>query len=284
MKLFPIGKFIIEVPQDNPLQEYSKSYFLYDKAFSDIIQEISTDCPNGYIIDIGANVGDTAAVFSNACNNPIICIEGGEHYVHYLRANAQIIGNHITIIDKFVLPSSALEQNVTYKTERGTGWIEQSESDTTNVSKDKYISIKDVYDFATDKQEDIAFFKLDTDGLDAHLLSDILKIDDKICFFECDFRLKYENNYNKSWYDVFDTIENRIYSAIIYDNFGLPMLTMDRFSKQQIIDLQGYIRTQWMVNHTRINFLDIWIFPQSKKHVYDASCARFRRQLLKPFS
>lgn len=285
MKLVPIGKFIIEAPSDTPYSDFHKNHILYDRAFGDLIQEVSGANPEGAFIDIGANIGDSAAMFSTHCINPIICVEGSEKYTAYLRANISLIHNPVTVVEKFVVPQSHAEASLSFQQDRGTGELHATpvESESLVNIADR-ITVRELHNLAIEKYGSIALFKSDTDGMDGQIIEEALSISDKIFFFECDLKLNFDPSAVSIWPKVFAEFEARRYSAIIFDNFGLPIIAQDVLDARQLMDLCGYIRAQFMTADVRLYYLDIWTFPPASKAVYDGAMNRLRRQLLKPFA
>ena len=58
---YTIGNISISLPHNHPLPSYQKAFLLYNKAVGIIAQIIEKENSNAIIIDIGANIGDTAA-------------------------------------------------------------------------------------------------------------------------------------------------------------------------------------------------------------------------------
>lgn len=284
MKLVPVGKFIIEAPSDTPYSDFHKDHILYDRAFGDIIQEVSSANPEGAFIDIGANIGDSAAMFSTHCINPMICVEGSEKYTTYLKANISLIHNQVTVVEKFLVPQSYANASLSFQQDRGTGELHATPAVfESQVNTTDRITVPELHNLAIEKHGSIALFKSDTDGMNGQIIDEALSLSDMIFFFECDLRLNFDPSTAGIWPKVFAEFEARQYSAIIFDNFGLPIFGQDVLNTRQLIDLCGYIRAQFMTSDIRLYYLDIWAFPPASKPVYDRAMSRLRRQLLKPF-
>ncbi len=60
--IYLVGNYKINLPIDHPLKSYQNKYKNYDKKIGSIITHLEKNERNGIIIDIGANIGDTAAL------------------------------------------------------------------------------------------------------------------------------------------------------------------------------------------------------------------------------
>lgn len=85
-----IGGVRLALPADHPLPEILETHPGYDVHLWDLIGALLRE--NGLaetcqLIDIGANVGDTAAHFRRHASGPVWAIEAHPGYVSYLRAN-----------------------------------------------------------------------------------------------------------------------------------------------------------------------------------------------------
>src|SRR5687768_6236857 len=72
-----IGRHILTIPPAHALPTYKASWPLYDGQLSLFVDVLSEHTVQDLtIIDIGANVGDTAAAFSSSRDIHTLCIEG----------------------------------------------------------------------------------------------------------------------------------------------------------------------------------------------------------------
>ncbi len=83
-KTYRIGRFELTLPADHPIDRYQKTYRLYDRVLGDIAHAVAAKYPDTTAIDIGANVGDTAALLCRDQDFPVLCIEGSPHFLKYL--------------------------------------------------------------------------------------------------------------------------------------------------------------------------------------------------------
>lgn len=214
--LYPIGDYTIWLPSSHTLPGYQKKYKNYDKKLKNIILNIEKESGNGLILDIGANVGDTAAYLRSFSSSEIYCVEGDLIFLNYLYKNARIIPN-IHIIDSFV---SGINKDFRYKVQRteGTASLILSEE---RKSFLKMISLAEIVSQAKTVEGKINLIKIDTDGFDFDILLENKDIIDK---FKPSIYLEYDIGFKETGVNdslaVILFLEKLGYSFIVYDNFG----------------------------------------------------------------
>lgn len=76
------------LPFDHALPEYVRLYPGYSTNVVRVAEAVSSKYPASPLIDVGANVGDTASFWRARVLSPILAVEGDAHWLPYLRANA----------------------------------------------------------------------------------------------------------------------------------------------------------------------------------------------------
>src|SRR5690349_14806837 len=101
-----IGKFMMELPEGHRLAEMYAQYPTYDFLPWKIIRAVlgSNGLTDSTLVDIGANIGDTAAHFRNFSGGKIICVEPEPKFFYVLTRNSVNFGN-VELINKLVCPS-----------------------------------------------------------------------------------------------------------------------------------------------------------------------------------
>ncbi|MDS1031039.1 FkbM family methyltransferase [Porphyromonadaceae sp. NP-X] len=214
--IYLVGNYKINLPIDHPLKSYQNKYKNYDKKIGSIITHLEKNERNGIIIDIGANIGDTAALLRTYSSSDIWCVEGEEYFLKYLKLNAKIIPN-LKIIEAFV---SGHDNKSNLKIIRKNGTAQLIEAnDTTN--KMKFISLNEIFKIINLDNKKINLIKIDTDGFDLDILFENLELIEKYkpsLFFE--YNINYYHNGFKYSLEVMNSLENIGYKFIVYDNFG----------------------------------------------------------------
>jgi FkbM family methyltransferase len=97
-----VGRHTIRLPKGSELKNHQRYFNRYDFALGPIASTIAAKYSNFSAIDIGANVGDSAAIICRERDVPVLCIEGDTALLPLLRANASRIGPLIVIEEAFV--------------------------------------------------------------------------------------------------------------------------------------------------------------------------------------
>lgn len=289
---YQIGRFSISIPDDHKLPNIQSQHKLYDVGWAGVMETICASEPNRPVIDIGANIGDTAALIRTHAKNPIICIEGNKVYTDQLRENIKTIDPSIAMIDKFVTARRAPSSNLRYHASNGTGGLTAAEHGVELEASD-FVSLATLRDwcrghtpsarrswpFQRKNGDGPILFKTDTDGFDQFIIDEAIDVfSDTVFFFEYDVLAG--PSAQDLWSDIFGRMEARGYDVILFDNFGFPMLCAEKNVGRLISDLTGYAVHQRRVGAVRIYYYDIFAFPPSMKAQYKACEARLRKETL----
>ena len=85
---YRVGDVELELPLSHQLPFFQHAHPAYDRAIADIAAEAG-----GPVIDIGANVGDTAAAIRTRTDVPVLCVEGDPRFFAFLQRNANRLGD-----------------------------------------------------------------------------------------------------------------------------------------------------------------------------------------------
>ncbi|HEX8915293.1 MAG TPA: FkbM family methyltransferase [Humisphaera sp.] len=105
----PIGRFHINIPRVNPLATGYVTSPDYSGELGRLVAAVARKYPGRGLIDVGANVGDTAAIAKNVADIPILCVEGDPHSFAFLRENMKQFA-HVTLVQAFLDESSGTRQ------------------------------------------------------------------------------------------------------------------------------------------------------------------------------
>jgi FkbM family methyltransferase len=283
MKRYPFGNLLLHVPDDHKISEIHSIHALYDRAYGFILREVARRAPDGTIVDIGANVGDTAAYMASHVGNPILSIEGGQPFLEYLRSNLRFLGPQVTLLEKFVLPSALAQRSMHYGTLSGTGSMVLAYPGAAPVAREGFIDVQGLLARARELSRDgsLALVKSDTDGLDGYIMNDAIAHAEVPLFFECDPTLVLPDVGNP-WRPLFQELDARRYAIVVFDNLGRPMFVDDQRPGATLRDLCGYVSFQRSVHPVNIHYLDVWAFPESWRDVFAPVAATLRSEHLKP--
>jgi FkbM family methyltransferase len=167
-----VGGIELELPLSHELPFYRHDHPAYDSQIGRIAREAG-----GPVVDIGANVGDTAAAVRAESDVPILCIEGDERFYALLERNARALGD-------VELERAFVEAPAAGRVQRGAGTARVVAGDGSLPGKPLSQILEEHPRFAQP-----ALLKLDTDGMDIPILLanvDLLARVRPIVFFEYD--------------------------------------------------------------------------------------------------
>jgi hypothetical protein len=121
-------------------------------------------------------------------------------------------------------------------------------------------------------QNGIALFKTDTDGMDAFILQEFLKLEqrDTALFFECDVRQTIlEGRAHATWHSVFGSLRERGYSLIVFDNFGYQIASCSPERYDLVGELIAYVEAQFSHQDVHVYYLDVWAFPPAMATIFE---------------
>jgi FkbM family methyltransferase len=170
---YRVGEIELELPLSHELPFYRKDHPGYAENVGRIAAEAG-----GPVVDIGANVGDTAAIVRSASDVPILCVEGDDRFFDILRRNAARFD-----------PPIELEHAYVDAPERAA--VERSRGTARVVGGEAAIRTRTLRAILADHPRfaEPALVKIDTDGYDVPILLAELELLSQVkpaLFFEYD--------------------------------------------------------------------------------------------------
>lgn len=254
---YKLWNYTIKIPFSHNLPVVIESHKNYNTNLPRIAKYIDSKYSNPFIIDIGANVGDTAALLRSYVKYPILCVEGDKKYY------AMLVENTIQMENIFYLNNYLGENdekiNAMVQTERGTGTISEGSS---SLEIKKLDSI--VNEYAGFKNTKL--LKIDTDGFDFKIMkgaTEILQNSKPVIFTEFDQNLM--KQINEDYNDMFGFFRKHDYEYIIfYDNFGDYLISLNLNEKEKIEDITNYFD-----NRNTDMFCDVCVFHSQDKDLFE---------------
>jgi len=236
------NNYVLTFPfsHDYPLNR--KEIPFYSENLGVISKVISSKYYNADAIDIGANIGDSAAIISHYSKMPVLCIEGNPKFIPLLEKNIKQMQN-IVIELCFV---GEVNENVSTINYGGTARIETSETG---------IEVKTVTQILNkhDSFKNAKLLKIDTDGFDYKILrasEEFLKQSKPIIFFEFDPFFLIKQNENPS--SIFPFLNKLCYTnLLLFDNHGKLLCEIKSHQTELIFDFISYF------NNNGETYLDI---------------------------
>ena len=232
---YKIGKYSFSIPLSHNLPHILKKYPNYSFSIGRIAKLIGEKYNTLSIIDIGANIGDSIAIIKIYIDCPILCIEGNERFFKICKHNSTFFSN--INLEKVYVSIKTEHLKMKIQEDGGTAYLREDSADNIQTETLSDILKKNPL-FLKSK-----FIKIDTDGFDCLILRgglNILKIAKPIVFFEYDpFFLSKQNDDGIS---IFATLSSIGYKkALIHDNFGDYMSSIELTNSYQVEDLHNYI-------------------------------------------
>jgi len=208
-------------------------------------------------IDVGANIGDTAALMARSPQVTILCIEGNSAYLPKLRANLARIS-----------PSSEIEPNYLgtedthatgqVVTRAGTASIKLKEGKP-QIGKTIHFRSLAAMLSAHPRFESARLFKVDTDGMDAKIIlasSEVLARMRPVIFLEYDplGPIAVDRECQAMIVRLRDLGYTRFH---VFDNFGNHMLRLAASETDHLSALSAYVRSSRLDLRPALFYYDI---------------------------
>jgi FkbM family methyltransferase len=94
---YRLGRTTLALPPDHKLGVFREHWPRLQLPIGDVAEAIGRKHPGFCAVDIGAHIGDTAAVICSHADVPVLCVEGNPAFLPYLEENARRIGPQIAI-------------------------------------------------------------------------------------------------------------------------------------------------------------------------------------------
>lgn len=262
-KVFNVGNFRIKSPGSHTLSKNLKNYKYYSRNLLRLIDIIGDFIPDLEVIDVGANIGDSAALINSVRNMPkkIYCFEGEKEYINYFKENTSSMEN-IVLFETYLGEENSENGFDVYKN-NGTLRI-----DTNKKGNIKFDSIDNIDGKSNNIFNNIKFLKIDTDGYDFKILRgarNLLLKSNPILFFEYD--REFLDKVNDDGFSTFKMLEDIGYDkAIIYDNYGRLLISIDIVSNKDVLEqLDLYIKGK----KGAFPYYDICVFHKRDNLIYN---------------
>lgn len=224
-----------------------KNHLMYDRIFP-WLSRYSQMRGSGWVIDIGANIGDSLIAMATNSDSFYLGIEPEGEFYELLKTNTDSFveknphfRNHIQIERAFV---SENEMN-TYKTDKNAGTASKVEVDKSKADAPTY-TLTHLCTRYKMKPQEIRLIKIDTDGYDADCIlscGDMLKETDAFIYWENEI-----NHFDQAekYRRAVDYLEKCGYTKFyLFDNYGNYMYSGDGRVVHDIIDYLLRILNGW---------------------------------------
>lgn len=256
----PIGNQKIKAPLSHPLKAIMEQLPQFGFNLTRLIQYTHQYHSDLKIIDIGANIGDTAAFINNYKNLPVLCIDGDPKYFDLLQQNTQQFSQVNCCLS---LIGEANEQHTkALVRDKGTAYLKETEKP---VSFRSLENILEEFSGFRNTQ----FLKIDTDGYDTIILKGAKKFltaQQPVIFFEYDPGLII--NQQEDPFQTFELLKECGYEyLLIYQNIGDYLISLELSTDTtKIVDLVNYY-----MGRNSFLYADICAFSQKDKQLFETA-------------
>lgn len=267
-KEYTVGRFSLLMPEDHKLDLYQRQFGLYDRALAEIARAVAGKYPGAPVIDIGANIGDSAALICRYQDLPVLCIEGNPTFLAYLRRNLAHLPGCVEIAETLIGSALGAIAAGTMHTGDGTARID---IDTATHAEDG-IPIEPLGSLLHrhPRYSSARLMKCDTDGNDFDIIlssKDLLASLLPVLFFEFDPTIRKSGI--RQGIAAISALEEIGYRRfLVYDNFGNMMRPVEGNAAQEFKDLSRYLLSHVFTGR-QIFYLDVCAFTAADMDLAD---------------
>lgn len=253
-----VGNIVIKSPAKHSLRGLQKVQPYRNLDVGITAKCVSEKYPGETIIDIGANIGDTAAMIASYSSNPLVLVEPSDYFHEILLENVKYLGN-VTRIEKcFVSDKTVLRGTLRH-------WGGTAQFQTLEHGGQAFYSKR-----LDEISENARLVKIDTDGFDFSIINsgiDWLSRVQPLLYYENEIRdlesLHESNdvlkNLSKVGYDYF----------IVWDDPGFHIISTSALDA--LFGLNRYLFKLWTSNYPKtISNYNILCVPSRDKDIFQA--------------
>jgi FkbM family methyltransferase len=165
--LVQFGDVQMDLHLSHNLPLYYCKYKSYDRLLPELCSYLEMHEGDMTLIDVGANIGDTAALVDARSSGRILCIEGDEEFFPLLESNVKKLNkSRIAIAKSFCSDGIASDGNYVVNTSCGTSHLVKVDDIHNSVSLKSLDTI--LAEFSEFRNANI--LKIDTDGFEPRVL------------------------------------------------------------------------------------------------------------------
>jgi FkbM family methyltransferase len=266
-----VGDYVIRLPVNNLIPKFQAANRLYDRFPLALGQEQY----DGWLVDIGANVGTTLAALASCNSKRIICIEPNAEWFGKLEATAQAAresGSTVICVQAAVGPDGARAD--IKPTSSSTAYYSPSDAgDTVLKSLDDIIR-------PIVSESALALVKCDVDGFDAAVLDSgrtMITEHLPLLYAEAEIRTSLQL---EAWARTIRWLDLAGYRFAALDNFGLPLLR--NANAESIMDCLHYTLNLNAGASTRTSYyFDLFAAAPRRRQQFDEVLRRYDAEFVR---
>jgi FkbM family methyltransferase len=257
-----VGGLPLVLPPDHNLPFYQRRDPTYDAYAIELVRRLG-DAPLT-VLDLGANVGDTAvAMLSVGPHVQVRAVEGAPHFLRYLRRNVAPYAERVEVVDRFVGPVADL---ASFTRHGSTGSFRPRAPGDESHLTSTWVSPAELLSGLDGRR---VVWKSDMDGFDIHVLASHWELVDGACdvvWFE--YSPVGTLGPREDVARLVQAIATSGRHVAVYDNVGHPMLTLSPGTPVSE-GLAGL--TRWLHEQRKgllsVPYVDVWAVQQQYAEV-----------------
>jgi FkbM family methyltransferase len=263
---YRLGRTLLALPREHKLRTFCEDWPRLQLPIGDLAAAIEAKHPGFCAVDVGANIGDTAAVICSRFDVPVLCVEGNPAFWPYLEENVRRIGRQIEI-ERALIGAEAGERPLTLYTDpSGTGKLIAEPGSSLVAFKTLAEALRDHPRFAAPK-----LVKTDIDGFDFEVIRgarDLLKALRPILFLE--YAPMETATGPTDGLECFRSLVEIGYDRfLVWDNYGHYLVHLTRLDFNKLVDLTFFLIANRRFGSAIYHF-DIAAFSPADNDVFDA--------------
>lgn len=251
----------LALPPEHRLPYFLRRDAFYDVHPAELLAALARGVDRLVLIDVGANVGDTATSALTAADNiSVTSVEGNATFAGYARRNLAAFGDRSVVIEAFVGPIRGL--TTTYRMGAGGSGGFTGAPDAGGAIPIRWVSPEELV--AGLGPADVTVWKSDIDGLDIHVLAehwDAITAACEVVWFEYDPVSTLGDAADVA--RLVDRIGSSQRGMIVFDNLGNRMLAVPPgdAAAEVLRGLTGWLYAQ-REGHVMVRYFDVWLVTE----------------------
>ena len=198
--------------------------------------------PDATAIDVGANIGDTAALLCRERTIPVLCIEGHPRFLPYLRRNLERLPSGIEVAECLVGARAGTISATSFVAHHGTAMVQGTSDGATDGDG---IPVKPLAEVLREHPRFLStrLLKIDTDGSDFEILRsslDVITQAHPVLYFEYDPTLRADGA-SAAQETIAALMTAGYRSFLVQDNFGHFLECVDAHVDERFAALDRYL-------------------------------------------
>ena len=213
----------------------------YDRALPRICEKLKNIDNKLYVVDIGANIGDTVSLITDIVSGNFLCIEGDEKFIPFLEKNTKQIDTTSNILIERCYCGNETEEKMSIDRANGTAKIIKTDVMENNKNVVLNLEIRSLDKIIENYPDfkDSNILKIDTDGFEIDILSSgkqFIKNSKPLLYFEYTPELYVQNQQDPKI--IWEILKECGYKeALVYDNFGCAIEIINIDNQEKINEL-----------------------------------------------